>query len=237
MVMLPVTLTRWLSLSRRSEERVRVCVCGRRCACARLAWWGRPGKWLFGDLFSGGVFCLGEGGRKEEGKESETRPEIRLPPTLLCSLFAQSGGIARGGPVVVGKRGRKCVMPGKMEGVNDGRERDGLYKSTQGAPQRPAPALRPRHGLDKSMEKACVGGVWGLGGGATSIRWKIGWYAPVVLSVGVVVFSGGLSIRLAFPSPPHARATRPTRLPTALGHTEANAEKRGGQGWGGWAEG
>jgi hypothetical protein len=68
-----------------------------------------------------------------------------------------------------------------------GRERDGLHKSTPSATQEPAPALRPRHGLHKTMDKACVCGVWGLGGGETSIRWKIGcmplWFCGRVLGV------------------------------------------------------
>jgi len=50
------------------------------------------------------------------------------------------------------------------------------------------------------------------------------------------VFSGGVVIRLGcFASRLHARGTLATPLSTALRLTNASVEKRGGQGWGGWA--
>ena len=64
-------------------------------AHTRLAWWGPPGKWLFGTCFRGVFYSL-EGREEREKKKGETWPKNDIPPTLICSPFEQCMRASRG---------------------------------------------------------------------------------------------------------------------------------------------
>jgi len=70
------------------------------------------------DLFSGGVLCWG--GRKERRTGVRLGQKLVYHPRPFALSLHSVWGRNAGWAIVVDVMGCKCLMPGKMEGVNDG---------------------------------------------------------------------------------------------------------------------